>query len=241
MPKAITASTSNSVGMLTSSVASPSRSLRAASAMAQAPISGNAMIWTGVFEGGEAAEIEAVPHHRGHVVQPVHQHQRAQRHDRVTQPADGGQRQRRQRQQGMARDIRLDDRAAEAGAWNFRHVAEQRRRMRSPSKASMAATMIRSRYSPSRRGARIGTGVRQTLSWRSSLRAQSVQGSSEISGLSEERPGTVQSAIGGRNWPRVRPHLAGKQNLPFVRKMLRTGLSPRRRSGRRRLQPEIMP
>ena len=50
MPKAITAATLNKVGILTSIVASPSRSLRAASAMAQAPISGNAMIWAGVWK-----------------------------------------------------------------------------------------------------------------------------------------------------------------------------------------------
>jgi len=36
-------------GMLTSAAASPSRSLRAASAMAQAPISGNAMICADVW------------------------------------------------------------------------------------------------------------------------------------------------------------------------------------------------
>src|SRR5438105_14519621 len=52
------------------------------------------------LEGGEAAEIEAMPHHRGYVVQPVHQHQRAKRHDRVTQTANGGKRQRRECKQG---------------------------------------------------------------------------------------------------------------------------------------------
>jgi RNA polymerase sigma-70 factor (ECF subfamily) len=63
-------------------------------------------------------------------------------------------------------------------------------------------------------------------------------GISEISGLSEEGPerfnGDKRPQMG-----RLRPHPAGKQNLPFGRKMLRTGLPPRRRSGCRRLQPEI--
>src|SRR5437879_3862881 len=40
--------------MVTSIVASPSRSLRAASAMAQVPISGNAMICTGVWKARSA-------------------------------------------------------------------------------------------------------------------------------------------------------------------------------------------
>ena len=55
-------------------------------------------------------------------------------HDRVAQPADGGQRQRDERQQGMAGNICLDERAAEARSRNLRHVAQQHRRMRQPLK-----------------------------------------------------------------------------------------------------------
>jgi hypothetical protein len=61
---------------------------------------------------------------------------------------------------------------------------------------------------------------------------------SETSDLSEERPEQfnrrLAAVLAGFG-----PLLADKQNLPFGRKMLRTGLSLRRRSGRRRLQPEI--
>ena len=118
--------------MLTSRVASPSRWPRAASAMAQAAISGNAMIRTGVSKAERPRKSSPCRTTEGMKFSQCHEHERAKRHDRVTQPADGGQRQRRQRQHGMARNVRLDDRAADAGAGNFRHVAEQHRRMREP-------------------------------------------------------------------------------------------------------------
>jgi hypothetical protein len=114
--------------------------------MPQAAISGNAMIRTGVLEGGDAAKIQPVPHHRGHVFQPVHHHERAKRHDRVAQPADGGQPQRRQRQHGMARNVRLDDRAADEPGPGISEISPNNiGACDSPSNASMAATMISSR------------------------------------------------------------------------------------------------
>ena len=65
---------------------------------------------------------------RSRLTHAGNEHERAKRHDRVAQPAHGGEGQRRQRQHGMARDVGLDDRTPEAGPRNGRHVAEQHRR-----------------------------------------------------------------------------------------------------------------
>ena len=132
IPKATTASTPYSVGMLTSNAASPSRWPACGERDRAGAHQRKRDDLHRRLEGGEAVEIEPVPHHRWHEVQPVHQHERAKRHDRVAQPADRGECQRRQRQQRVNGDIRLDDRAADAGAWNFRHVAEQGRHVREP-------------------------------------------------------------------------------------------------------------
>jgi hypothetical protein len=58
----------------------------------------------------------------------------------------------------MARNVRLDDRAADAGAGISDMSPNSVGKCESPSKASIAAMMIRIRYSPSSRGARAGAG-----------------------------------------------------------------------------------